>query len=105
MEQRINVAKLLKECPTGMELDCTMYDSVTLLSVDDREDICFPIRVVREDGNSIALTKYGQYTDADFAKCVIFPKGKTTWEGFQKPFKDGDILFVKSAYSWIFIYK
>jgi hypothetical protein len=27
------------------------------------------------------------------AKCVIFPKGKTTWEGFQRPFKDGDIVF------------
>jgi hypothetical protein len=30
------------------------------------------------------------------AKCVIFPKGKTTWEGFQRPFKDGDIIYVKS---------
>ena len=28
------------------------------------------------------------------SKCVIFPKGKTTWEGFVPPckFKDGDIL-------------
>ena len=92
MENKINIAELLKSCPKGMELDCTMYDSVTLLNVNDREDITFPIKVLREDGNYIALTKYGQYTYADFAKCVIFPKGKTTWEGFQRPFKDGDVL-------------
>ena len=90
--EKINIAELLKDCPTGMELDCTMYNKVTLLSVDDRKNIIFPIKVIREDGNSILLTKYGQYTYEDFAKCVIFPKGKTTWEGFQRPFKDGDIL-------------
>lgn len=100
MENKINIAKLLEDCPNGMELDCTMYDSVTLLSVNDNENITFPIRVLREDGHCIALTKYGQYTDADFAKCVIFPKGKTTWEGFQIPFKDGDIVATSSG-TWI----
>lgn len=98
-KEKINVAELLKDCPTGMELDCTMYDSVTLLNVNDREDITFPIKVLREDGNYIALTKYGQYTYADFAKCVIFPKGKTTWEGFVPPgkFKDGDVVATNSG--------
>ena len=93
--EKINIAELLKNCPKGMELDCTMYDKVTLLHVDDKADIVFPIRVLREDGNSITLTKYGQFTDADFAKCVIFPKGKTTWEGFVPPveFKAGDVLY------------
>ena len=92
--KKINVAKLLKDCPQNMELDCTMFNKVTLFTVDDREGVVFPITVFREDGNPIVLTKYGQYTDADFAKCVIFPKGKTTWEGFVPPcqFKDGDII-------------
>lgn len=85
--EKINVAELLKDCPQGMELDCTMYDDVFLLNVDDREDIIFPIKVLQKDGNHIALTKYGQYTDADAAKCVIFPKGKTTWEGFIPTYK------------------
>ena len=80
--KKINVAKLLKDCPQNMELDCTMFNKVTLFTVDDREGVVFPIKVFREDGNPIVLTKYGQYTDADFAKCVIFPKGKTTWDGF-----------------------
>lgn len=91
--EKINVAKLLKDCPQNMELDCTMLNKVTLFTVDDREGVLFPITVFREDGNPIALTKYGQYTNADFAKCVIFPKGKTTWKGFHRPFKDGDIIY------------
>lgn len=95
--EKINIAELLKDCPKGMELDCTMYNKVTLLSVDDRKNITFPIIVAREDGNNIALTKYGKYVNADFAKCIIFPKGKTTWEGFQGPFKDGDVVATKNG--------
>lgn len=91
MENKINIVELLKKCPTGMELDCTMYNKVTLLNVDTDDTTIFPISVVRKDGIIINLTKYGQYSNVDFAKCVIFPTGKTTWEGFKIPFKDGDI--------------
>ena len=87
------MAKLLKGCPKGMELDCAIYNNTFLFSVDDYEDTAFPIKVAREDGFCFTLTKYGQCVDIDFAKCVIFPKGKTTWEGFHRPFEDGDIVF------------
>lgn len=105
--KKINIAELLRNCPKGMELDCPMYNKVTLLDVDNNKVIIFPIRILREDGNSITLTKYGQCTDADFAKCVIFPKGKTTWEGFVPPvkFKDGDIITMENEWGvHIFIY-
>jgi hypothetical protein len=92
MENKINIAELLKDCPSGMELDCLMFDNVTLFSVDNSEGVTYPIIVSREDGNSVTLTKYGQCSDTNSAKCVIFPKGRTTWEGFQRPFKDGDIV-------------
>ena len=99
MENKINLVEILKDCPSGMELDCTIYDKVTLAEVYNREDISFPIRVLRKDGISLTLTKYGQCTDADFAKCVIFPKGKTTWEGFVPPcrFEDGDVVFYSNT--------
>lgn len=93
-KEKINVAELLKYCPKGMELDCTIYDDITLFGVDDLENTIFPITVLRKDGGTIELTKYGQYTNTDFAKCVIFPKGKTTWDEFVPPysFNDGDIV-------------
>ena len=99
MENKINIAELLKDCPKGMELDCTMYDDITLVSVEDMEYTIFPIRVLRKDGCSIELTKYGQYADADYAKCVIYPKGKTTWDEFVPPckFKVGDKIKHKDS--------
>ena len=95
--EKINIAELLKDCPKGMELDCTMYKDVCFYKITD--DPVFPIHIKRIDGAAIALTKYGGYADSPSAKCVIFPKGKTTWEGFVPPckFKDGDIVTCKDG--------
>lgn len=96
--EKINIAELLKDCPKGMELDCTMFDDVKFISVEnDDKPIC-----IRTGDIYRYLTKFGTWTFDDNAKCVIFPKGKTTWEGFQRPFKDGDILVGKSGYPFIF---
>lgn len=95
MQNRINVAELLKDCPTGMELDCLMYDNLYFdsLNADYYGTInCYTLN----DGvkTSIKFTKYGTFNNHTGAKCVIFPKGKTTWEGFVPPckFKDGDVI-------------
>ena len=100
MNENLNLVEILKDCPKGMELDCTMYDYVTFEGI--KENSCYPIRVATEDGTTVALTKYGQYTEDDFAKCVIFPKGEITWEGFVPPhkFKDGDIVSTDTG-NWI----
>lgn len=95
--KKINVAKLLKDCPQNMELDCAMWENVTLKNVVIGDT--FPIKVAYplNDGDTCTteLTKYGGWSNVETAKCVIFPKGKTTWEGFVPPckFKDGDIVY------------
>lgn len=98
MENKINIAELLKDCPQGMELDCTMFDDNCMEFNDIVDNKFLPIRcrVKQSNGkyNFYNFTKYGCWIDDDKAKCVIFPKGKTTWEGFQRPFKDGDIISV-----------
>lgn len=94
MENKINIAELLKYCPKGMELDCTMFDNVTFVGVDNNKRQ-FPIEIVVGGLHTKYLTKEGCYHDNTLiseAKCVIFPKGKTTWEGFQRPIKDGDVI-------------
>lgn len=93
--ERINIAKLLKDCPTGMELDCIMFDNVTLKDVDFNSK--YPIKITHqadEDTYTYALTEYGCWRHTSDSKCLIFPKGKTTWEEFTPPckFKDGDII-------------
>ena len=97
--EKINIAELLKNCPQGMELDCSMFKDVVFDKITDNK--IFPICVKRIDGYPVILTKYGGYANCPSSKCVIFPKGKTTWEGFVLPckFKDGDIIYVKDKYN------
>lgn len=102
MKERIDVAKLLLDCPTaaGMELDCTIYEGVTFIRVDIRDYEFYPIKLKTKSGLDLTLTKYGQYARHEDAKCVIFPKGENTWEGFVPPcrkFKEGDII-IKGRY-------
>ena len=106
MENKINLAEILKNCPKGMELDCTLFDDVVFEEVDF-SFFKHPVIIRRTDTNTtIHLTKYGQYVDDKGYKCVIFPNGKTTWEGFIPPykFKDGDIVATSKG-GYIFMLK
>lgn len=95
MENKINIVELLKDCPKGMTLNCSMFKNLELDHIN-KDDKVYPIicRVKTEHGsyNFYTFTKYGCYSLEKYSKCVIFPKDKTTWEGFQKPFKYGDII-------------
>ena len=104
--EKINVAELLKDCPTGMELDCAMYDNCTYEGIEDNGYIDI---LINTPSGRIRLTKEGCYIrHDDNAKCIIFPKGKTTWEGFIPPcqFKNGDVIYVKTElFKWVSIFK
>lgn len=109
--EKINIAELLKDCPDGMKLDCTMYNGLEFDRFDEYSNPNYPIvcRVKNEFGqyNFHTFTKYGGYSRESYSKCVIFPKGKTTWEGFVPPckFKDGDVVTNQSSMgTWIGIY-
>ena len=102
MKNKINIAELLKDCPKGMELNCTCADNVVFDKIIEYEQIKCVIGECREP---LILDKYGRLLHICCPKCVIFPKGKTTWEGFQKPFKDGDILYIRASFDWVCIYK
>ena len=41
MENKINVAELLKYCPSGMELDCAMWDNLYFDRVEDDMIYCY----------------------------------------------------------------
>ena len=102
--EKINIAELLKDCPKGMELDCIGYNGVvTFEKVTD----CpyYPIKIRIKYGGEYfthTLTKYGQTCKTPYNKCVIFPKGRSTWDGFKPPcsFMDGDIVATTNGY-WI----
>lgn len=99
MENKINIAKLLKDCPRGMELDCTMYEDLYFDYVDESNMIHCYIQYENYK-SSIIFNQHGKPNSHNIKyKCVIFPKGKTTWEGFHRPFKDGDVVFYDNCIS------
>lgn len=93
-----------------MELDCALYDNVFFDGIDTNDDY-FPISLYYKHNNiknGFSVTKYGTYYNHQNTKCIIFPKGKTTWEGFQRPFKDGEVVVYDNPYRehlQIFIFK
>lgn len=112
MENKINIAKILESCPRGMELDCTIWNNVTLGRIDSGSSYSIEIKINGDKKTTVEyLTEFGEWDSNENSKCVIFPKGKTTWEGFVPPyqFKDGDVLFVDCSdgedmeYRYIFI--
>ena len=112
--EKLNIAELLRDCPTGMELDSTLFEGLEFDCIVDNEYLPIRCRIKHPNGGYTVynFTKYGCWLDTTFAKCVIFPKGKTTWEGFQRPFKDGDVIFTHAnclkvgvGNTWISIYK
>lgn len=95
--EKINIAELLKDCPQGMELDCTMFDNVTFervahngIWINYLNDKNYKYEIYLNNEGCLPVSSLNLKT----TKCVIFPKGKTTWEGFVPPyqFKDGDIV-------------
>jgi hypothetical protein len=89
--EKINIADLLRDCPSGMELNCMMYEDVYFDYVDELNIIhCY----IQNEGfkTSITFNQHGTPHSDIKSKCVIFPQGKTTWEGFHRPFIDGDVV-------------
>ena len=105
--EKINITKLLKDCPSGMELDCTMYEDVYFDYVDELNIIHCYIQYETHK-TSITFNQFGTPNSNIKSKCVIFPKGKTTWEGFVPPcqFKDGDVIVCENHWGpFISIFK
>lgn len=92
--EKINISELLKYCPTGYPLDCTMYEDVYFDFVDELNIIHCYIQYETHK-TSITFNQHGTPHNDIKSKCVIFPKGKTTWKEFHRPFEDGDIIYTK----------
>ena len=106
MEKKINIAELLKDCPKGMELYSTIYGTVYFEGVRDTG------YATMIDVTTFCNTKESFYPDGKFntyyseSEMTLFPsKDVRTWEGFHRPFMDGDVLvhtqnerFVMSIY-------
>lgn len=100
---KLNIAELLKDCPKGMELYSPIFGKVYLDKI--RPHLAIVVTTDKKQGDFKEEFLYdGRY--GMNGECMLFPsKGKTTWEGFHKPFEDGDILTYTSTHTTTFIYR
>lgn len=77
--EKINIAQLLKDCPKGMELYSPLCGDCKLYSVND-----YNITIEIPNRDSLIILRHdGTYCVN--GEIMLFPKCKTTWEGFVPP--------------------
>lgn len=91
MNNDINIAEILKDCPKGMRLYSPLLGYVALENVDTNSLV--PIKVRDHFNSWCYFTKTGLYYDREDGECLLFPSSKMRdWTKF---FKKGDILHTK----------
>lgn len=91
MENKINIAEILRDMPKGTKLYSLLYGKCEFERISNNNE--FPVVVHSEiKPSSISFTKYGHYLyEVEDADCVLFPSAKMRdWDKF---FKRGDVVF------------
>lgn len=96
MENKINIAEILKDCPKGTKLYSPIYGEVELSQIC-KNFYKYSIIVETVTGNSSSFAKDGrlyiQYLDAE---CVLFPSSEMRdWSKLS--WKKGDVLICKDG--------
>lgn len=104
----MNIAEILKNCPTGMKLYSSVYGEVEFVCVKNNYSSIYPISCRKKNGYEKSFTNDGRiYFDYPEAECVLFPsKDQRDWSKFgvtdqatdQKPkpqFKPFDKVLVR----------
>ena len=89
MENEINIAEILKDCPKGMELYSPIYGEVELLKVNSNDT--YPIIITIGIDCTGTFTSDGRlYEQFHSAECILFPSREMRdWTKF---FKRGDVV-------------
>lgn len=88
MNNKINIAEILKDCPKGTKLYSPLFGNVTLEEVDT--SITVPIKVIDSLNSYNCFTKTGLYYNRTNAECLLFPSSEMRdWTKF---FKRGDVV-------------
>lgn len=105
MNENLNLAEILKDCPKGTKLWSPLCGECELYMISHGEN--YPIFVVsHETDMMIKFTEGGRYYK-NGGVCVLFPsREQWDWSKFQRPFKEGDVIYVRTGSSqWVSIFK
>lgn len=89
MENKINIAEILKDCQRGMKLYSPIYGEIELLKVNS--NYTYPIIITIGIDSTGTFTSDGRlYEQYHSAECILFPSSEMRdWSKF---FKRGDVV-------------
>lgn len=87
MEQKINIAEILKDAPMWTNLYSPAYGDCQFKEVNDKYNGT-DIVIISEDHTSVSLDWNGHKKGIENGECIIFPsKDCRSWENFKAPWK------------------
>ena len=92
MENKINIAEILRDMPKGTKLYSPLFGKCNLDEVCTSDRETYPITLLTSVDASASFTKNGHYLNGfEDAECLLFPSAKMRdWSKF---FKHGDIVY------------
>lgn len=92
MENKINIAEILRDMPEGTKLYSPLFGKCNLDEVCTSDRETYPITLLTSVDASASFTKNGHYLNGfEDTECLLFPSAKMRcWDKF---FKRGDIVY------------
>ena len=88
MNEKIDLTKILKDCPKGFELYSPLCGTVLLCGIGNSliGDDYYPVKCECHDGQLIRFTKEGYFCYYHDAECLLLPsKDQRDWSKFTAP--------------------
>ena len=85
MNEKIDLTKILNDCPKGTKLYSTIHGEVSLITSNDITQH-YPIAVKLNDKTEEIFTSEGKLLDDFDGECILFPsKEQRDWSKFTAP--------------------
>lgn len=95
MENKINIAEILKDCPKGMKLYSPLFGELKFGGLDSTKQH-YPILIDADNSRAFTFDSNGRfYSTYPTAECLLFPSRELRdWTKF---FKRGDVVYNKDG--------
>lgn len=83
MNENLNLARILKDCPKGTKLYSTIHGEVEFEGINDKHNT-YKIEFKAEDGDICSVTIDGRLASYYSGECILFPsKEQRDWSKFK----------------------
>ena len=87
MNEKIDLTKILKDCPKGWKLYSSVYGDVSFQGIGD---LVYPIQVSNKRAGVVLLSEKGRFL-IGVGECILFPsKDQRDWSKFTAPWYKKD---------------